>query len=607
MAIEKTLDSYLEKPNTDFALLLTSKWGVGKTYFVKKYFEKIANDTTVAYISLYGLSSKKEIDSQIFAKFYPNKQIIKKYGGALLKVLARNLDISDFLKFEVNPKTKEHEEKSLEVKLEGFETITDLFGNAPIVNKSFKALICLDDLERKSEQLSLKEVCGYINFLTESGFKVLVISNNDQIFDESFRALKEKTFGVEVVYTPNIEQLANSIINEIINSNEGYKKFLLKNINLLLDVFFKHTHNLRLFKLGLYHFEGVWNELSLHEKELSNLNLENTWPDLIRFICAILIESREGKLNFENKNDIEFRYTSAEDISDREDYKPKIEELEKNFSARPFYYKYYREKRPSEYTFYESIFDFIFKGILDKTKLIEEFKIIDSKVLKPSQVAINKCYDGHYGEISDEEFAHNLVLALNFVQSGQYSELNEIATVLDYLRLYSACYAISFSEEDILSSVRQILKSIPEAKINSFQRLRRANEYEDIQSLINEELAQRKIIIITEIFAQKNVDSLIEFMNLNVQKAIVVSFPIMSQFYEFIIGLEHSDLFKLKNVLEKRYFNNWQVDKELEVNFKKELVLLLNQYIKSDLMVVNKRNRKYVIEAIVKCFDNKQD
>jgi hypothetical protein len=316
MAIEKTLDSYLEKPNTDFALLLTSKWGVGKTYFVKKYFEKIANDTTVAYISLYGLSSRKEIDNQIFTKFYPNKHIFKKYGGALLKVLARNLDISDFLQFELNPKTKEHEARSLEVKLDNIDTLTNLFENEPIANKSkgttfvgrfrkllrikdthsetntsFKALICLDDLERKSEQLSLKEVCGYINFLTESGFKVLVISNNDQIFDESFRALKEKTFGVEVVYSPNIEQLSNSIINEIVSGNEGYKEFLLKNINLLLDVFFKHTHNLRLFKLGLYHFEGVWNELSLHEKELSNLNLENTWPDLIRFICAILIES----------------------------------------------------------------------------------------------------------------------------------------------------------------------------------------------------------------------------------------------------------------------------------------------------------------------------
>lgn len=119
--IDSIFDNYLKQENTDFALLLTAKWGVGKTYYVKEYLKKPENkEIKTAYISLYGLSSTKEIDSQIFAKLYPDKNNLKKYGGLLLKIVSKNLDISEILKFDIiekQRKMKENQSKQIQTEL----------------------------------------------------------------------------------------------------------------------------------------------------------------------------------------------------------------------------------------------------------------------------------------------------------------------------------------------------------------------------------------------------------------------------------------------------------------------------------------------------------
>lgn len=306
--IDSIFDNYLKQENTDFALLLTAKWGVGKTYYVKEYLKNQKNIAIkTAYISLYGLSSTKEIDSQIFAKLYPGKNSIKKYGSVLLKIVSKNLDVSDFLKFDISEKTKDKDEKSIEGNFDGIEKIMDLFSDKTDTKDSEKILICLDDLERRNDSLTLKEICGYINYLTENGFKVLVISNNEQIDSQDFKALKEKTFGVEVEFNPDTETIVKNIIESTFTKDELYQKFLLNQLPLFMDVFFQHSQNLRVFKLILHKFKNVWEVLNKKKTDFSNINLEEYWSHILRFMCAITIEHREGKLLFEHKNDILLR------------------------------------------------------------------------------------------------------------------------------------------------------------------------------------------------------------------------------------------------------------------------------------------------------------
>ena len=55
--LTKRLDCYLKKENPDYAIMITGKWGTGKTYFIKDYIKKTnkkAVNNRFIYLSLYG-------------------------------------------------------------------------------------------------------------------------------------------------------------------------------------------------------------------------------------------------------------------------------------------------------------------------------------------------------------------------------------------------------------------------------------------------------------------------------------------------------------------------------------------------------------------------
>lgn len=98
------LDYYIKSDNTNFAVLLKGSWGSGKTFFVKKMIDNwstpnIENDEFIAlnpiYVSLNGLSSKKEIIDKLKEKINPflhskgmkiSKAILKGFIKSTLKI-----------------------------------------------------------------------------------------------------------------------------------------------------------------------------------------------------------------------------------------------------------------------------------------------------------------------------------------------------------------------------------------------------------------------------------------------------------------------------------------------------------------------------------------
>lgn len=86
--IKKFIEYYIEKElNPDYAVLISGCWGSGKTYFVKKclagnvpegkdIFDKFdwlteCEKYTIVYISLYGITNRKEIDYKIQNTLFP--------------------------------------------------------------------------------------------------------------------------------------------------------------------------------------------------------------------------------------------------------------------------------------------------------------------------------------------------------------------------------------------------------------------------------------------------------------------------------------------------------------------------------------------------------
>jgi hypothetical protein len=102
--------------------------------------------------------------------------------------------------------------------------LSELAGALPLVGQAFtkarslyfsliqNQIVCVDDLERRSKNLDLKDVLGLISFLREQrGCKVALILNAEQLGDkkEEFDTLLEKVVEEKVVFAPtSAESLA---------------------------------------------------------------------------------------------------------------------------------------------------------------------------------------------------------------------------------------------------------------------------------------------------------------------------------------------------------------------------------------------------------------
>ena len=173
--IKKYLESYLTLDKPEFAILLTGKWGSGKTYFIDKFIKDNKKEEEIKFIkiSLFGLKEVDSIDEQIFQNLHPflgNKYV--KLTGNLVK---------NSLKFGMKLDWKD------DAKSDGTSTL-DLSKFNPLdffsdKKSKIKIIFVFDDLERTD--IELIEVLGYINYLVEqSEFNVIILANEEKLIEE---------------------------------------------------------------------------------------------------------------------------------------------------------------------------------------------------------------------------------------------------------------------------------------------------------------------------------------------------------------------------------------------------------------------------------------
>lgn len=225
-------DSYLRSSNNNGkVIMLSGKWGSGKTYFWQQEIQKVLNDKDKKipnhYVSLYGKTSIQEIKNEIFLKVFESVdsyEVIEK-GKALAKntvglatsffgaisVLGVNLDLSKIT------------DKPFE-KLENVLDDNKLKKTIEYLNSG--AIICFDDFERKSKDIDLNDLFGFITQLTLNFDCKVVIILNDDVFEgvekDVFSNVKEKSVSKFLKYQPSIRDLFKSIIFQK-NSEEEFK------------------------------------------------------------------------------------------------------------------------------------------------------------------------------------------------------------------------------------------------------------------------------------------------------------------------------------------------------------------------------------------------
>lgn len=174
-----SVDTFVSQSGSPrYALLIDGPWGVGKTHFQQAIQQHFGADKIWLYVSVYGLSSKAEIDKAVFTALYPQlsgdgAKVVGAIGKAALSFA--NIDLNIDLQAIMD-------RKSIDV-------------------------IVFDDVERSA--LPPGEILGYLNNFVEhehDGLKVILIANVEAMAQNpEFAHTREKVIGRTVRLKPDID------------------------------------------------------------------------------------------------------------------------------------------------------------------------------------------------------------------------------------------------------------------------------------------------------------------------------------------------------------------------------------------------------------------
>lgn len=387
--ITQYLDEYINMRNPRFAVMITGKWGCGKTYYIHKRLEEWNKITIKAdketiqlkpiYISVNGLSSVGAVVRKIKTALYPllyskGARIAKKViMSALLALTKSKLDLDDDGSGE--------DLKSL-MDVEG---ILEVFKSNSEQVKGNRILV-IDDVERC--RLPLDELFGFINEIIEhSDSKAILICDESRLLELSekdslkvgYKDFKEKVIGQTFTLTVDYPQMVNMFIdaenNQLLHANrqlitELFVSSKCENLRIIL-------HCLRDIKRF---FEQLPDGLEKHTE------YDNFVKNVIAYLVITSIEERLGNKHIEYFQSYNFNENAKEANAALEGKYLKLLQLHQIYN--------------SEYAIpVRFLLDFIRNGYISSPEnLIANCRMLQSKNISDWQKLWN------YTRLSNEEF-----------------------------------------------------------------------------------------------------------------------------------------------------------------------------------------------------------
>lgn len=453
--LKEIVDYYL-KSNTNYALMITGEWGIGKTYYFKNILSKeisqtsTYNNSSKTYrpipVSLFGLKSIEEIQSEIFLCLYPILKNNKlKLGASIGKAVAKGMlhfiGVGEFTNYieEINVNSND------------FINFEEL-------------VLCFDDLERISENLKLEELIGYINSLVENeNVKVVIIANENKIDTENYHILKEKVVGNSIEYISSIENTFDSLIEVKFSGDHLYNSFLIENKSFIIDVFSKKSKNIRILSYCLSYFQDIFSKIT------SNLNSENILKEkekeifqkLLRFSIAISIEYKEGNISYSNRNSLDEVFLIGLDLLFENNNLPKDKEQKEKTFREQFYTDYFEDK---EYVYFKSIYDFLTGGNIfnykDVFNELNKHYNIEQNEIQPHYEVLNSLNYQNCFTLTDKEYLELIKRLIKFCDEGLYE-------ITDYLSIFH--YITRFNNPlnyNLVNLEKKIIKGMKKGKPN---------------------------------------------------------------------------------------------------------------------------------------------
>ena len=276
------IENYIEEQDQNGALLVTGKWGSGKTYLIRQIEKKLNQEpkNLMAVVSLFGIEdtntlSKKVKEAVAYAQTFNKAE--KSWKGHIAKGvnIAKQLsekaaafgELFDFGKIK---KIAKSANMLLSIDIHDFlpiekEVYCIVAGEEQPVKK--KLVLVFDDFERC--KIGVIDLLGIINtYVEDKRIKTIVIASEDNIEDEeNYKTFKEKVVERTVKLDMEYRRIQQEMIEDYKTETSEYKEFLKKESPKLFQVFEESgSRNLRTFKSCLIDFErvyGLWHSLKL--------------------------------------------------------------------------------------------------------------------------------------------------------------------------------------------------------------------------------------------------------------------------------------------------------------------------------------------------------
>lgn len=276
------IENYIEEQDQNGALLVTGKWGSGKTYLIRQIEKKLNQEpkNLMAVVSLFGIEdtntlSKKVKEAVAYAQTFNKAEKSGKghiaKGVNIAKQLSEKAaafgELFDFGKIK---KIAKSANMLLSIDIHDFlpiekEVYCIVAGEEQPVKK--KLVLVFDDFERC--KIGVIDLLGIINtYVEDKRIKTIVIASEDNIEDEeNYKTFKEKVVERTVKLDVEYRRIQQEMIEDYKTETSEYKEFLKKESPKLFQVFEESgSRNLRTFKSCLIDFErvyGLWHSLKL--------------------------------------------------------------------------------------------------------------------------------------------------------------------------------------------------------------------------------------------------------------------------------------------------------------------------------------------------------
>ncbi|PMJ62702.1 hypothetical protein BCU23_20005 [Vibrio splendidus] len=363
-------------------LLLDGAWGSGKTHFVNTELKgaleyKFKKD--VLFFSLYGISSVGDFRDKLISLMLSDGDSTK---------------IATFMSKAVDGLAQNMGERGVGALISG---VAGAYKHA-LFSKLRDYVLILDDLERVSQEESIKHILGECLNLAESkGFKIVVVANEDKI---GCKEDIEKVFVDKVKFSLTNEELFSFVVGEYQDVLSGS---LTNELSLLVSTL--KIRNIRVLKRGLNRFKALHNLVTKDDSLSTELALSKLLDQTIRTCYAIYERGLDAESIVSAVESQVFRRMASRD----ED-----ESVERKF-------KEHDEIFPSLYTSIpKSLIEFCSNGVLSYENLAQDFDL--PVAAKPIEAVTS--YWSRF-RIDDDTFNKGVLALQNAIDNPQDMNIAE--------------------------------------------------------------------------------------------------------------------------------------------------------------------------------------